>query len=71
MVEKIKVIKSTSIPIMRDNIDTDQLIPKQFLKNILKTGYGKIYFTIGAMKSPINPILTLFLTNRNAKGLKS
>ncbi|MFD1125984.1 3-isopropylmalate dehydratase small subunit [Lentilactobacillus raoultii] len=42
--EKINVIKSTSIPIMRDNIDTDQLIPKQFLKNILKTGYGKNLF---------------------------
>lgn len=26
--------------ILRNNIDTDQLIPKQFLKNILRTGYG-------------------------------
>lgn len=26
---------------MNDNIDTDQIIPKQFLKNILKTGFGK------------------------------
>lgn len=26
--------------IHRNNIDTDQLIPKQFLKNILRTGYG-------------------------------
>ena len=26
--------------IRRNNIDTDQLIPKQFLKNILRTGYG-------------------------------
>ncbi|WP_413627906.1 3-isopropylmalate dehydratase small subunit [Fructilactobacillus vespulae] len=39
--EKITTINSTTIPLMNDNIDTDQLIPKQFLKNILKTGFGK------------------------------
>ena len=42
--EPITTITSTSIPIMKDNIDTDQLIPKQFLKNILKVGYGRHLF---------------------------
>ncbi|MFY4774690.1 3-isopropylmalate dehydratase small subunit [Metabacillus sp. RGM 3146] len=28
----------------RDNVDTDQIIPKQFLKRIEKTGYGKYAF---------------------------
>lgn len=40
----IKVISETAVPIMKENIDTDQLIPKQFLKNILKTGYGRDLF---------------------------
>ncbi|MQS52759.1 3-isopropylmalate dehydratase small subunit [Companilactobacillus mishanensis] len=40
----ITTITNTTIPIMKENIDTDQLIPKQFLKNILKTGYGKDLF---------------------------
>ncbi|MQS89539.1 3-isopropylmalate dehydratase small subunit [Companilactobacillus mishanensis] len=40
----ITTITNTTIPIMKENIDTDQLIPKQFLKNILKTGYGKELF---------------------------
>lgn len=40
----IKTITDTTVPIMKDNIDTDQLIPKQFLKNILKTGYGRDLF---------------------------
>lgn len=40
----ITTITNTSVPLMKDNIDTDQLIPKQFLKNILKTGYGKNLF---------------------------
>ncbi|KRK48558.1 3-isopropylmalate dehydratase small subunit [Secundilactobacillus kimchicus] len=42
--EPITVINGTSVPLMKDNIDTDQLIPKQFLKNILKVGYGQHLF---------------------------
>lgn len=42
--ESITTINETTIPIMKDNIDTDQIIPKQFLKNILKTGYGRNLF---------------------------
>ncbi|MFT8372606.1 MAG: 3-isopropylmalate dehydratase small subunit [Liquorilactobacillus satsumensis] len=42
--EPITTITSTTIPLMKENIDTDQIIPKQFLKNILKVGYGKNLF---------------------------
>ncbi len=31
-------------PLMRSNIDTDQIIPKQFLKRIERTGYGEFLF---------------------------
>jgi len=34
----------TIVPIMNDNIDTDQLIPKQYLKSIEKTGFGQYVF---------------------------
>ena len=37
-------IKSKAIPLDVVNIDTDQIIPKQFLKLIHKTGYGKYLF---------------------------
>ena len=40
----ITTITQRTVPIMKENIDTDQLIPKQFLKNILKVGYGKDLF---------------------------
>ena len=33
--------EGTIVPIMNDNIDTDQLIPKQYLKSTEKTGYLK------------------------------
>lgn len=31
-------------PLDRDNIDTDQIIPKQFLKRIERTGFGQFLF---------------------------
>lgn len=34
----------TIIPIMHNNIDTDQLIPKQYLKSTEKTGFGDYVF---------------------------
>ena len=34
----------TAVPLDRDNIDTDQIIPKQFLKSIKKSGFGPNLF---------------------------
>jgi len=31
-------------PLLRANVDTDQIIPKQFLKRIEKTGFGEFLF---------------------------
>ena len=42
--EKFTVYKGTTVPLMNDNIDTDQIIPKQFLKSIDKKGFGKNLF---------------------------
>src|SRR5579872_6297035 len=32
------------VPLERENVDTDQIIPKQFLKRIERTGYGDFLF---------------------------
>jgi 3-isopropylmalate/(R)-2-methylmalate dehydratase small subunit len=32
------------VPLLRTNVDTDQIIPKQFLKRIEKTGFGEFLF---------------------------
>jgi 3-isopropylmalate/(R)-2-methylmalate dehydratase small subunit len=42
--EPFRRIKSKAIPLDLVNIDTDQIIPKQFLKLVHKTGYGKYLF---------------------------
>jgi len=40
----INTITSTAAPLPMPNIDTDQIIPKQFLKRIERTGYGDFLF---------------------------
>lgn len=39
--EKFTIYTGTTVPLMNDNIDTDQILPKQFLKLIDKQGFGK------------------------------
>lgn len=34
----------TTVPLYQANIDTDQIIPKQFLKRVERTGYGAFLF---------------------------
>ena len=38
------VLRSKAVPLDRVNVDTDQIVPKQFLKLTSKTGYGKYLF---------------------------
>lgn len=40
----INVIEGTLAPLPRANVDTDQIMPKQFLKRIERTGYGEFLF---------------------------
>lgn len=42
--EPFRIIKSKATPLDMVNVDTDQIIPKQFLKLVQKTGYGKYLF---------------------------
>jgi 3-isopropylmalate dehydratase, small subunit len=42
--DSFKEIKSQLIPLDMINVDTDQIIPKQFLKLIQKSGYGDFLF---------------------------
>jgi 3-isopropylmalate/(R)-2-methylmalate dehydratase small subunit len=42
--DKFTVHTGIVVPLDRGNVDTDQIIPKQFLKSIKKTGYGPNLF---------------------------
>lgn len=42
--EPFKKTKSIITPLDKVNVDTDQIVPKQFLKLVQKTGFGKFLF---------------------------
>ena len=42
--EPFQVLNSNVAPVNRVNVDTDQIIPKQFLKRIERTGFGQFLF---------------------------
>ncbi len=62
----IETITGQVSVLMRDDIDTDQIIPKQFLKRVERTGFGEFLFYDWAKEPgwdlPVNQIL---VTGRN------
>src|ERR1700746_295466 len=48
--EKFTVHTGLVAPLDRENVDTDAIIPKQFLKAIKRTGFGAHLFDAGRSK---------------------
>ena len=63
-------IKSIVMPFDKVNVDTDQIVPKQFLKSIHKTGFGKFLFYNWRFDSNGNPIPSFILNNSKYKHSK-
>ncbi|MCC6376686.1 MAG: 3-isopropylmalate dehydratase small subunit [Microbacteriaceae bacterium] len=42
--EKVTVIEGVAVPLKRSNVDTDQIIPAEFLKRVSKTGFDDALF---------------------------
>lgn len=42
--EKITVLSGVAVPFKRSNVDTDQIIPAEFLKRVTKTGFDDALF---------------------------
>jgi 3-isopropylmalate/(R)-2-methylmalate dehydratase small subunit len=42
--EPVTTISGTAAPLPRANVDTDQIIPKQFLKRVERSGFGEFLF---------------------------
>lgn len=43
--EPVKVITGTAVPLDRSDVDTDQIIPSDWLKRVERTGFGKGLFS--------------------------
>lgn len=66
--EKFKVITGKTIKILNDNIDTDIIIPKQYLKTIHRTGFEKFAFSPWRYDSDGNEIKDFPLNIEENKG---
>jgi 3-isopropylmalate/(R)-2-methylmalate dehydratase small subunit len=42
--KSINIVSSTAVPLNRENVDTDQIIPARFLKATTRDGFGKNLF---------------------------
>lgn len=61
-------IKSHTIPLPIENIDTDQIIPARFLKGVDKQGYGKHLFSNWRYNNDDNPNADFILNAPDRQG---
>jgi 3-isopropylmalate dehydratase len=60
---KFTIVKGIAVPLHIDNVDTDMIIPKQFLKTLKRTGLGDALF-YALRRDPKTGELTDFILNR-------
>jgi 3-isopropylmalate/(R)-2-methylmalate dehydratase small subunit len=68
--EPFKKIKSIATPFDKVNVDTDQIVPKQFLKLIHKTGFGNFLFYNWRFDNNGKPIQDFILNDPKYKNSK-
>jgi len=68
--EAFRTLTSLAAPLDRSNVDTDQIIPKQFLKRIERTGYGDFLFYDWRQKPTGEPIADFVLNDPRYKGAR-
>ncbi|MDR3755167.1 MAG: 3-isopropylmalate dehydratase small subunit [Terracidiphilus sp.] len=66
--EPFKTLTSLAMPLDRANVDTDQIIPKQFLKRIERTGYGDFLFFDWRQTPDGTPVADFVLNDARYKG---
>ena len=66
--EPFRTHTGLAVPLDRDDVDTDQIIPKQFLKRIERTGYGDFLFYDWRYLSPGQPRPDFVLNNPRYRG---
>ena len=68
--EQFKKIRSTIVPFDKVNVDTDQIVPKQFLKLIQKSGFGKFLFYNWRFDNDEKPNPSFILNNKKYQSSK-
>ncbi len=68
--DKFAKIKTIATPLDRVNVDTDQIVPKQFLKLIQKSGFGKYLFFNWRFDENENPKKNFILNDKKYQNSK-
>ena len=68
--EPFRTLTSLVAPLDRANVDTDQIIPKQFLKRIERTGYGDFLFFDWRQTPDGKPVAEFVLNDPRYTGAK-
>jgi 3-isopropylmalate/(R)-2-methylmalate dehydratase small subunit len=66
--QPFKTLTALAAPLDRTNVDTDQIIPKQFLKRIERTGYGDFLFFDWRQTPAGDPVPEFVLNDPRYKG---
>ena len=68
--EPFNKVESIITPLDKVNVDTDQIVPKQFLKLVQKAGFGKFLFYNWRFDEQENKKTDFVLNNSNYDGSK-
>jgi len=68
MSKSINIIKSTTVPVNIENVDTDQIIPARFLKATSRDGFGENLFRDWRYNSDGQPKKDFILNNPTYHG---
>src|SRR5580704_14397523 len=68
LMEPFRTLTALAAPLDRANVDTDQIIPKQFLKRIERTGYGDFLFFDWRQTPSEEPVADFVLNDPRYKG---
>lgn len=66
----VSLVQGTMVPLPRADVDTDQIIPKQFLTRIERTGYGEFLFYDWARTEEGEPSSDFFVHDPKRQGAK-
>ena len=66
--QPFRTLTSLAMPLDRTNVDTDQIIPKQFLKRIERSGYGDFLFFEWRATADGTPIADFVLNDPRYQG---
>ncbi|MGD2101246.1 MAG: 3-isopropylmalate dehydratase small subunit [Acidimicrobiia bacterium] len=66
----VSVVSGSMVPLPQADVDTDQIIPKQFLTRIERTGYGEFLFYDWATTDDGKPSSDFFTNDPARRGAK-